>query len=262
MIDEKKGSTARLAYVTACKYLTEAGFDDDAAHRNARDLLAYIRGMSGLNLLLHFDDQLSTDEGSRYDEAITRLADHEPIAYIIGSQEFAGFDIQLTPGVLIPRHDSLVLVNQALERLPKDKPARILELGCGSGAVILAVASARPFVTGVAIDIDPLAIETSRLNFARYGVSDRIELIQVSWSDYSCESGSFDMVLSNPPYISTEEMLDLDASVKKEPHLALWGGRDGLDCYRRILPLSRRVLRDGACCLVEIGWKQGQAVRD
>ena len=257
-----KNALARQAYATAYDALLKAGFADAEARMDALDLLAYIKGVSGLDLLLGLGELLSDSEAALYSEVVKRRLGHEPMAYITGWQDFGGFDLRLTPGVLIPRRDTLTLVEQALARLSEDKPYRVLELGCGSGAVILSVAKARPLVWGMAIDIDPLAIESSRQNFDLYGVSDRIELRQASWDEGFCREDSFDMILSNPPYLSTEEMLGLDAAVMHEPEQALWGGEDGLDCYRRILPLSRRLLRAGGLCLVEIGWKQGQAVMD
>ena len=239
----------------------QAGFSEADACRDAKELLSFCLGKEGLQLLLDFDCAMIQTDADRFDEASGRLAEHEPLAYITGRQDFCGLDVFVLPGVLIPRHDTLVLVEQTLARLQEDKAVQVLELGCGSGAVISALALARPLLQGFAVDVDPLAIRVTRENLNRYNLSERIRLIQCSWFEGIDRKEKFDLILSNPPYISTAEMKDLDTSVKKEPEKALWGGYDGLDPYREILPAAYAALKCGGWCLTEIGWKQGEAVK-
>ena len=258
---EKPVTTLREAYAEACLQLKNAGHTQEAAGREAMELLAFYRGESGLKLLLSLDAAMDPGGAERYRQAVARLAKDEPKAYIIGSQEFYGYDFSVRPGLLIPRRDSEILVGQALSRLAPETGGRVLELGCGSGALIAALALARPDIRGLAVDIDPLAVETAKENIARHGLSGRIQVLRGSWFEPVDQREKFSLILSNPPYITTAEMAELPESVKKEPERALWGGDDGLDCYRQILPAAFAALEAGGWCLVEIGWKQGPAVK-
>lgn len=257
---EKPGATAREAYAQACLELKNAGFSEEAACYDAKELLAFCCGKEGLRLLLALDEEITQAEAGHYREAVKRLAGREPMAYITGSQDFGGLDIRVAPGVLVPRRDTLVLVQQALSKLAEDEAAYVLELGCGSGAVIASLAAARPLLRGLAVDADPMAIRVTGENLERYGLSGRIRLRQGSWFTEVGSHERFDLIVSNPPYISSDEMRCLDESVKKEPEKALWGGQDGLDAYRHILPAAYKALRRQGWCIVEIGWKQGAAV--
>ena len=258
---ENRDDTARKAFTDATRDLVRAGFTQEDARRSAQTLLAFSLEKVGLQLLLDFDRLISPAEKSRYQDAVRRLASHEPMAYITRWQDFGYLEIQVAPGVLIPRTDTLILVEAALSRLDKDRETRVLELGCGSGAVMTALLSARPQAQGLAIDVDPLALEVTQANLARLGLADRARLEQGSWFEKISAEEKFDLIVSNPPYLTTKEMANVDESVKKEPAMALWGGCDGLDAYRAILPPAYGALREGAWCLVEIGWKQGSAVK-
>gem|GEM_PF-1772 len=253
--------TGREAYADACRRLRDAGFTQEAAGREALELLAFCAGKDNLRLLLDMDAPMDPASAERFVEAVRRLAGDEPMAYITGSRIFGDMEYKVAPGVLIPREDTLVLVEQALARLAPDTEARLLELGSGSGAVIAAVASARPGARGVAVDIDPLAVELTRENLELHGLAERVQAVRGSWLEPVGGQGKFHMILSNPPYISTAEMAGLPESVKKEPAGALWGGEDGLDSYRQILPAAFEALADNGWCLVEIGWKQGATVK-
>ena len=253
--------TIRAAYRKACQMLKNVGFPADEANRDARELLSFTLHKDSLRVLLDFDMPLDCAEEASFMEAVCRRANHEPMAYIEGIQAFGGMDIHITPGVLIPRQDTLVLVDQALSRIPEGKPVRVLDLGCGSGVVIAALAMARPQIQGLAVDKDTLAIQTTRTNLERLGLSRRIRLLQSDWFAEINKDERFDVILSNPPYISTAEMQALDASVQKEPAAALWGGADGMDAYRAILPAAYHALDCDGWCLVEIGWKQGAVVK-
>ncbi|MEL7623195.1 MAG: peptide chain release factor N(5)-glutamine methyltransferase [Clostridiales bacterium] len=253
--------SGREAYARACRQLKKAGFSEEAACREAKELLAFCWKKDGLQLLLDFDAPLETETGQAYEAAVERLANHEPMAYLTGCQDFGGLDCHVVPGVLIPRRDTLVLVNAALARLPEEESVRVLELGSGSGAVITSLALARPLLQGVAVDINPLAVETTRKNLRLNQLEQRVQVREGSWFEPLGPQEQFRLILSNPPYISTEEMTELPENVRKEPVKALWGGKDGLDCYREILPAAYGRLEDKGWCLVETGWRQGPAVK-
>ncbi len=254
--------SGREAYARACRQLKKAGFSEEAACREAKELLAFCWEKEGLQLLLDFDALLEPERQQAYAEAVERLAANEPMAYLTGRQDFGGLDCCVAPGVLIPRRDTLILVNAALNRLPEQEAARVLELGSGSGAVITSLALARPLLQGTAVDIDPLAAETTRKNLRQNQLAQRVQVAEGSWFEPLAPGDKFRLILANPPYISTEEMAELPENVKKEPVKALWGGEDGLDCYRQILPAAYAHLEDEGWCLVEIGWRQGPAVKE
>ena len=254
--------TAREAFVQASQALADAGYNPEDARREANKLLSFCLGEDGLRLLLDFDRILCPEEEKQYWDAVRRFANKEPMAYLTGEQDFGNVTIQLEPGVLIPRQDTLVLVEAAIEKLAEDRETHVLELGSGSGAVIVAIAIARPLMQGLAVDVDPLAVEWTRRNLNRFGLDRRIQVRLGSWFEKINTDQRFSMIVANPPYISTEEMKELDDAVKYEPVTALWGGADGMDAYREIVPAAYGALDEGGWCLVEIGWKQGPAVKN
>jgi L-threonylcarbamoyladenylate synthase len=255
------------------------------------ELLAFCCQKEKLALLLDLDELLDPALAERYRELTVRLAGHEPMAYLTGNVVFGGREFHIAPGVLIPRDDTMTLVRQALARLDLLSPYRILELGCGSGAVIATLALERPHLQCLATDIDALAIAVARENLSRHDIAGRVQVFQGNWfeplgredrqdrqdrqgkqdkegsqdregrQDRQDRQDKFHLILSNPPYISAVEMAELPESVKKEPETALWGGEDGLDCFRELLPDAFDRLEDNGWCLMEIGWKQGQAVK-
>ena len=257
----KPGITGREAYTLACRRLKEAGVCDNDSNFQAMNLLTFCDGRVWLNTMMEFDEPLAPAVAARYEELISRRIDHEPMEYLTGSVNFYDYDFNITPGVLIPRIDTEVLVQQTLARMDKRRKYRILELGCGSGAVIAVLVISRRLKNCVAVDIDPAAIALTKENLAYHEIEDCVQVLQGDWFTPVGKQRKFNIIVSNPPYISTAEMAELPESVKKEPASALWGGEDGLDCYRRILPDAYGALEDNGWCLVEIGWKQGPAVR-
>ena len=186
---------------------------------------------------------------------LDRRAKREPLQYILGETEFMGLTFHVEPGVLIPRADTEILVEKALECM---KPgARVLDIGTGSGAIAVSLAKLGRQAQVTAVDVSDRALEIARQNAKRNGAA--VEFVK---SDcFSALKGrKYDMIVSNPPYISEDEMRELMPEVTREPELALFGGADGLDFYRRISREAPEYLNEGGCLLFEIGWLQKDAV--
>lgn len=185
----------------------------------------------------------------------------KPLAQVLGRKGFWTLDLKVTPDVLTPRADTESLVAAVLELTRAQKQGRILDLGTGSGAILLAFLSERPGWTGTGVDISDAALQVAQENALANGLADRTEFVCASWSKYA--EGGHDLVVCNPPYIATKELDTLEPEVREhEPMLALDGGADGLDCYREIIALLPVWLHRNGGFGFEIGWQQAQAVND
>lgn len=242
------------------EFLAEKG--SDSGRLDAELLLSDLLGLPRIQLYTNFDRPLVSEELEEFRARVKRRAAGEPIAYILGSVEFWTLDLAVDPRVLIPRPDTETLVRAALDRLPLDAEGRLVDLGTGSGAVALSIASERPGLTVAATDISPDALEVAAENACRNDLANRVAFFQAdlfngldeSWTD-------LDMVVSNPPYIGERERPDLSRSVLDfEPELALFSGDDGLDLIRRLILDARDALKSGGHLLLEIGYAQGPAV--
>jgi release factor glutamine methyltransferase len=217
---------------------------------DARLLLQHVTGLDHAALVADPDFVVTDQLASRFEALIARRAAYEPISRILGTREFFGRSFKVTPDVLDPRADTETIVEVCLQFLPKDKPSRILDLGTGSGILAVTLLSERPLATGVAVDVSPAALAVARVNAAE--VADRLQLIESNW--FSLVNGRFDLIVSNPPYIPAADVLRLDVEVKDhDPHLALDGGGDGLDCYRAIASSAGNHLVENGRVVVEIG---------
>jgi release factor glutamine methyltransferase len=203
---------------------------------------------------------LTPEQEAKLEDFIARRVRREPVSQILGRKGFWKIMLQVTPDVLTPRPDTETVVEFALRGFPEHAPWTILDLGVGSGAILLAILAERPAARGLGIDISEEALAVARDNAAALGLAGRLALLRSDWTA-GLEANSFDLVVSNPPYIATEVIETLDPEVRDhEPRLALEGGVDGLDHYRLLAPEILRVLKPGGRFAVEIGYDQKTAV--
>jgi release factor glutamine methyltransferase len=226
----------------------------DTPRLDAELLVAALLGVTRSEMLLrHMGDEVPTGIGS----VVARRMRHEPVAYILGETEFYGRVFAVEPGVLIPRADSETVVAAALEACPA--PRRVLDLGVGSGALLLTVLAERPGASGIGVDRSAKALEVARANAADLGLPAEMrpaDWTQAGWAD---RLGTFDLILANPPYV--EEHADLAADVRDhEPAEALFAGPEGLDDYRVLVPQLSALLIPGGVAVLEIGHAQADAV--
>jgi release factor glutamine methyltransferase len=226
--------------------------------RDAQQLLLRMLQRDGAWLLAHPEATLNDEQARRYDDWLARRERREPVQYIVGEQEFYGLALKVTPDVLIPRPETEHLVEAALGLAPHDRPVRICDVGTGSGAIAVALAHHLPLAEVTAVDKSTEALEVARGNAAQHGVSGRVRLLQ---SDLlgAVRGERFDMVVSNPPYVATGEMLEAQVRLY-EPQQALYAGPTGLEVYRRLIPAAKQALVEGGWLLLEIGFGQRDAV--
>jgi release factor glutamine methyltransferase len=235
--------------------LTAAGIEEAAAE--ARFIVMAAARVDAAGLLAAGRDPASAEARERAEAMAARRAAREPLSHILGHQPFWTLDLRVTPDVLTPRADTETVVRAALEAAPPG-PLRVLDIGTGSGAILLAILSERVDATGVATDISPAALTVARGNAQAHGLEARAEFVQTSWADGV--EGPFDLVVSNPPYIASAVIAGLDAEVRDhEPHLALDGGPDGLGLYPHLFEEARRLLGPRGTGVFEIGFDQGAA---
>ena len=228
---------------------------------DAETLLMYALGRERAYLYTHPELELSCSDVSRYSQMLDRRLGGEPLQYITGHQQFFGLDLEVNPSVLIPRPETEHLVEAALELLRANSAARLVDVGTGSGCIALALAKELPHITIDAVDISLAALLVARANAQRLGlnqirftVSDLLEI-------FLPDGAKFDMVVSNPPYVGESEADKLQVEVREhEPHCALFGGEQGLDIYRRLIPQAKRALKPGGWLAMEIGFSQQDAI--
>jgi len=226
---------------------------------DARLLLEAATGVSRLDILTDPHRSIADQDSARLDALVARRAAREPIAYILGRKAFYALDFAVGPAVLTPRPDTEMVVEAALAAVPEDFPADVLDLGVGSGAILLSILSARPEATGTGIDASPDALVFAESNAAALGLASRATFVHGDWGNGVL--GPFDLVVSNPPYIPSGDIAGLEPEVSiHEPRLALDGGDDGLEAYRRLWPDVARLLKPGGRFCVEIGAGQGPEV--
>lgn len=226
---------------------------------DAEALLLHVLGQPRGWLFTHGGDALTPDQSSRFDELIARREAGEPVAYLTGSRGFWTLDLEVTPDTLIPRPETELLVELALARIPHGAASRIADLGTGSGAIGLAIASERPSAGVVATDASEAALAVAGRNAQRNDIGN-IEFRHGSW--YAPLAGErFDLIASNPPYIEEGDPHLVEGDLRFEPMTALASGEDGLDDLRCIVSAAPSHLVEGGWLLVEHGWNQGDAVR-
>ena len=246
--------------MTVAEALREAtqrlGASSDTARLDAEYLMAHALGVSRSDLLLHCQGA-GTPDG--FDAMLRRRIHGEPLAHITGEQEFFGRGFIVTPDVLIPRSDSEQVVEAALGELADG--GRILDLGTGSGALLVTLLAERARSAGIGIEASLAALPVAAANAARHGVADRARMLRADWNaaGWASDLGKFDLVIANPPYIEADAVLD--RSVRAfEPPAALFAGPEGLDAYRAIVPQLSSLLSPGGVAVLEIGYRQADAV--
>jgi release factor glutamine methyltransferase len=244
--------------------------DIDGSRIDAEILLAHALQIKRIDLYLQYDRPLSSDELSRFKDLIKRRINREPVAYILGSKEFWSMDFMVSKDVLIPRPETEFLVEAAINLLPQDSaanpiliPKRILELGTGSGAVVLAMASMRPCHLFVASDRMTAAVKLASQNAKHHGFEGRVSFICADWfGPFKDKRSVFDMIVSNPPYIPSRVIGKLQPEiVRYEPISAIDGNEDGLSCLRHIINNAHFYLQSEGYLLLEIGHDQRNDVQ-
>lgn len=234
----------------ATKCLEDSGIDDP--RREARLLIGAALQKTPTQIFNAVDEIILHSEQDQISSLINRRANGEPVAYILGEREFWSLPLMVNSATLIPRPDSETLIELALAQYSNHPPRRILDLGTGSGCLLLALLSEFKKSTGVGVDISSDAVAVALENSKRIGISERSDFVQGSWTDGI--GGMFDLIVSNPPYIPTRDIEGLEKDVRGfEPMKALDGGDDGLDMYRAIFTLISPVLSVDGGVIVEIG---------
>ncbi|AVR94711.1 peptide chain release factor N(5)-glutamine methyltransferase [Pseudoduganella armeniaca] len=221
-----------------------------------RILLCHALGLSRTGLITQSERALTADEAARLSGLLQRRLDGEPIAYIVGKREFYGLDFEVTPAVLIPRPETELLVELALERLPPR--GRVLDMGTGSGAIAVALAHTRPDAIVTALDVSHDALAVARRNAAAHGVT--VQFLHSDWFS-AATSATFDLIVSNPPYIASGDRHLAEGDLRFEPAGALTDHADGLAALRRIVAGAPAHLAHGAWLLMEHGYDQSAAVQ-
>jgi release factor glutamine methyltransferase len=251
-------ATRRAALKEAVVLMRAAGLDTPVL--DARLIVQHALGISWDTLYLKDDQPLGADEKAQLESALARRAAHEPVSRIVGRRHFWTLDLAVSPDTLDPRPDTESLIETVVAALPeRSQRLRILDLGTGTGAILLALLAEYPNATGVGIDRSEGALKMARSNAESHGLSPRVTFSAGDWSEGV--EGPFDVIVSNPPYIESGAVPGLPPEVREhDPVLALDGGADGLDAYRAILPSLPDLLGSGGLAVLEIGEGQGDAV--
>ena len=250
-------ATVGTALDAAVRRLYAGGID--TARLDARLLLGDVLKLETTDLVAHPERPLAAPEVERFRDLIERRCRHQPVSQLLARREFWGLTFRVTADTLIPRPETETVVEAALAGLAdRGHAIRILDLGTGTGCLLLALLHELPQATGIGVDRSPGALAVARANATALGLAERAELRLGNWSDGLTES--FDLIVSNPPYITTPAMDQLAPEVARhEPHLALHGGWDGLDCYRAIAGGLAGILHPDGRLLLEIGADQGDS---
>ena len=232
----------------------------DEARIEVQMLLQRAMNVGRAYLLAHPEQVLDATRQAEYEAMLQRRLQGEPIAYVLGEREFYGLNFKVTPDTLIPRPETELLVEVALQRIPSHGQFRVLDLGTGTGAIALSIAHARPDVELVALDASSAALEVARENAQRLGIGN-VRFVQSDWFAALARQ-CFDLIVSNPPYIAANDIHLSQGDVRFEPPSALASGEDGLDDIRCIILQARDFLEPGGWLLLEHGYDQAAQVRN
>lgn len=242
------------------QYFAEKGLENPRL--DAEILLCSVLQCQRITLYVHFDQPLEEHELAQYRGYVARRAAAEPLAYILGRRAFMKYEFKVTPDVLVPRPETELLVECSAKLAGNIEAPEILDIGTGSGAIIVSLLDMLPKAHGTAVDVSPGALTVAGANAQKMGVDGRLTLVRSNLYAALPEKAKFDVIISNPPYVPSRDIAALAADVRREPRLALDGGADGLDFYRRIIGGSGAYLKDNGFLAFEIGINQGEAVAD
>jgi release factor glutamine methyltransferase len=226
---------------------------------DARVLMRHTLGVDDAYLITHAAQALSGAQSATFDALVARRVAGEPVAYITGRREFYGLDFEVTPAVLIPRPETELLVDFALEKIAVDNAIRVLDLGTGSGCVAISIAKLRPHAQVVAVERSAAALAVARANARRLGATN-LEIIASDWFG-ALGAQPFDLIVANPPYVATGNPHLANGDVRCEPRDALAAGADGFDCIRAIVASALRYLKAGGWLAFEHGYDQAARCR-
>ena len=249
LVQAWKGAKARLDAVGIAGPVIDARLLVEAAAEATRS-----------DIITDPQRELTPEQAATLEDYLSRRERREPVSHILGRKGFWKIMLQVTPDVLTPRPDTETVVEYVLRDFPEHAAWNVLDLGVGSGAILLSILAERPAAKGLGIDISEEALAVARENAANLGLAGRMALMRSDWTTLLGEA-TFDLVVSNPPYIASAVIETLEPEVRDhEPRLALEGGADGLDHYRLLAPEILRVLKPGGQFAVEIGYDQKEAV--
>ncbi|HXQ14877.1 MAG TPA: peptide chain release factor N(5)-glutamine methyltransferase [Caulobacteraceae bacterium] len=251
-------ATLLAAWKAASARLAQAGVESPTI--DARLLLEAAGPVSRAEILADPHRTLDAEAAARLEGFVVRRERREPVSQILGRKGFWTLMLNVGPEVLSPRPETETILDVVLPAFPPERAFNVLDLGVGSGAILLSILAERPKAKGLGVDVSEEALAVARDNAALLGLERRTALLRTDWTA-SLGDASFDLVVSNPPYIPTADIETLQPEVRDhEPRLALDGGRDGLDAYRQLAPEILRVLRPGGLFAVEVGIGQAEAV--
>lgn len=233
--------------------------ESDSAGLDAELLLCSVLRCDRARLYARPEQGLSQTQAALFNARIQQRAEGRPIAYLLGKKEFWSLELSVSKATLIPRPETELLVERALEILPAGCARAVLDAGAGSGAIAIAIAKERPGSRISAVDNSPAALAMARQNIAAHGLR-RIKLILADWLNFKHER-PYDLIVSNPPYIAADDPHLKRGDLRFEPRAALMAGQDGLAAIRQLVPGAARHLKPGGWLLLEHGWRQGRAVR-
>ncbi len=244
--------------------LAQSGID--APRLSAELLLSYVLGLKRIELYTQFDKVVSKEQLGRLRELVERASRDEPIAYIVGKTEFYSLELEVAPECMIPRPETELLVERAVEFLRiRSGKQLVCDLCTGSGCVAVAIAKNYAGAEITATDISDAALRVAARNVEKHGLNDRVKLLCGDLFEPivpELDAGGFDLIVCNPPYVSSEEFERLGKNVRDyEPKSALFGGDDGLDICRRVIEKADGFLKADAALMLEVGYSQGPAVR-
>lgn len=227
----------------------------------ARVLLSHTLEQDRSYLIAYSDTEISKEQQLRFQILLHQRCEGMPVAYLTGQREFYGLNFAVTPAVLIPRPETELLVDIALEHIPPTGPLNILDLGTGSGAIAITLAKLRPQAQMTAVDASPAALTVARGNASRHEVS-HIQFIESDWFSHVKPQSHYDLIVANPPYVAQDDSHAQNGDLRFEPQTALLAGEDGLAALRAIVDSASLFLKPGGRLLIEHGFDQRQACLD